>query len=451
MAEATPFFGERALQKAHIISYLKFERVFMAEKRQKSKKEYCLRFSAIEFIGASVYLAAMGYLSVYLQSTGMESSQIGIIYSLNSLVSICATLFWGVISDKIRSVRKVYMICLLSAAIIWPFIPATIPLKIKGYSLAILTIPLSAFVRMPIGGLTDNWVLQFSNKFGANYGRIRLWGTIGYVVLGLVLTAILPFTGVRATFYIYSGLVLFVFIMTLFVGEETLDKGQKQNNSFKDLQLSRLFKNYYLMAYMLFTVVMYCGSEAFLPYLMEEIGMDTNRLGMLYSIRSLLELPILYMAAKLRKRIALPVFILIQGTLYVVMYLSYSCVQGAVLFVIVTMLQGLTTGIDAGLGSAYIFALAPEELKSTAHLMSYAMAYLANMLGSLFGGFFVDLMGVRSYYLVTGLMISGALLLYALTFVLGKKVFKIPLPNHVRSMHKQLQLEQEQKAAEDQA
>ena len=235
------------------------------------------------------------------------------------------------------------------------------------------------------------------------------------------------------------------------MGEETLDKGQKQSSSLKDLQLGRIFKNYYLMSYMLFTVIMYCGSEAFLPYLMEEIGIDTNRLGMLYSIRSLLELPILYTAVKLRRRIALPVFILIQGSMYVIMFLSYSCIQGAVLFIIVTMLQGLASGIDVGLGSAYIFALAPDELKSTAHLMSYAMAYLANMLGSLLGGFIVDLMGVRSYYLVTGLMIGGALLLYMLTFVLGKKVFKIPLPDHVRSTHKQLQLEQAQKQAEEQA
>ena len=79
------------------------------------------------------------------------------------------------------------------------------------------------------------------------------------------------------------------------------------------------------------------------------------------------------------------------------------------------------------------------------------MAYLANMLGSLLGGFIVDLMGVRSYYLVTGLMIGGALLLYMLTFVLGQKVFKIPLPDHVRSTHKQLQLEQAQKKAKEQA
>ena len=96
-------------------------------------------------MAASVYLAAMGYLSVYLQSTGMSSQEIGVIYSLNSLVSICSTLFWGVVSDKMNSVRKALMTCLLLAAIVWPFIPLTIPLKIKGYSLAMLLIPLSAF------------------------------------------------------------------------------------------------------------------------------------------------------------------------------------------------------------------------------------------------------------------------------------------------------------------
>ena len=40
---------------------------------------------------------------------------------------------------------------------------------------------------------------------------------------GLALAAILPFLGVQATFYIYSGLLIVVFIMALFVGEETLD------------------------------------------------------------------------------------------------------------------------------------------------------------------------------------------------------------------------------------
>ena len=40
----------------------------------------------------------------------------------------------------------------------------------------------------------------------------------------------MPFVGVQATFYIYSGLVLLVFVMALFVGEETLDKGQKQSS-----------------------------------------------------------------------------------------------------------------------------------------------------------------------------------------------------------------------------
>ena len=125
------------------------------EQKRKTLAEYYWRFSAIEFVAASVYLAAMGYLSVYLQSTGMDSAQIGIIYSMNSLVSICSTLFWGVASDKMNSVRRALMTCLPLAAIIWPFVPLTIPIELKGYSLAMLLIPLHAFVRMPIGVLSD--------------------------------------------------------------------------------------------------------------------------------------------------------------------------------------------------------------------------------------------------------------------------------------------------------
>ena len=76
------------------------------------------------------------------------------------------------------------------------------------------------------------------------------------------------------------------------------------------------------------------------------------------------------------------------------------------------------------------------------------MAYLASMLGSLFGGFFVGLAGIRNYYLVIGAAIGTALLLYALSFVFGQKVLKIPLPDNVRSTHRQLQLEQEREEQE---
>ena len=98
----------------------------------------------------------------------------------------------------------------------------------------------------------------------------------------MALAAILPFLGVQATFYIYSGLLIVVFIMALFVGEETLDKAANKSNSLKDLHIGKLFKNYYFVSYLLFTVIMYCGSEAFLPYLMEEVGMNPDSLSLIH-------------------------------------------------------------------------------------------------------------------------------------------------------------------------
>ena len=53
------------------------------------------------------------YLTIFLQSIGWKTSDVGIINSLNSAVGVVSTPFWGTLSDKIRSIKKMGRIFIL--------------------------------------------------------------------------------------------------------------------------------------------------------------------------------------------------------------------------------------------------------------------------------------------------------------------------------------------------
>lgn len=68
----------------------------------------------------SIYMASsvvVSYLPLYYQALGFTSVQIGLLYSIGPLISIVSNLFWGLISDRLGTLKKV-LILLLCAQII---------------------------------------------------------------------------------------------------------------------------------------------------------------------------------------------------------------------------------------------------------------------------------------------------------------------------------------------
>ena len=80
--------------------------------RLKSKHPYLFTLSFMEFIGYGTSIAALGYLTVFLQEVGLDAAQVGMVTAINSVVGMVASPFWGIVSDKMRSMRKTLLICM---------------------------------------------------------------------------------------------------------------------------------------------------------------------------------------------------------------------------------------------------------------------------------------------------------------------------------------------------
>lgn len=53
------------------------------------------------------------YFPLYFQYRGYTTIQIGLLYSVGPLVGIVANLFWSMMSDKYRTIRKVLILIVI--------------------------------------------------------------------------------------------------------------------------------------------------------------------------------------------------------------------------------------------------------------------------------------------------------------------------------------------------
>jgi PPP family 3-phenylpropionic acid transporter len=159
--------------------------------------------------GAAYFFASgafMSYWPVWLRDRGIQDSQIGTLFMSRQLVSVGATLLIGVVAHRLGNVRGVILALAAAATVL-----------MTGYQfsytfLAILAVSLVwGGVWAPTMALYDGVLVNETKARGFNYGSLRVWGSVAFI-LGTILCGIaVEFKGPPWVLYVgLSGIVLLV-------------------------------------------------------------------------------------------------------------------------------------------------------------------------------------------------------------------------------------------------
>ena len=182
-----------------------------------------------------------------------------------------------------------------------------------------------------------------------------------------------------------------------------------------------LFRNYRFVTFLLFSFFFYIAiafESNFLPYLMSDIGIDSTNIGVILSIRALMEIPFLFFIANLRRRFKLRHLIMLAAVLMGVECLLLGFfVSSLPQFIVFAMFFGLGNGAFLGTSTNYIYELAPAHLRATAHGLFISVSQVAGILGNLLGGFLFDAVGGKPFYLIAGALLFFSVLVFAASFM----------------------------------
>lgn len=136
------------------------------------------------FLQYAIWGAWAPVLSEYLlNDLGFSGIQVGVIYSLLPLATIIAPFIGGQIADRYFAAQKVVALLQLVGGLFLFYISS-----ISNYSEMLWMMFIYSLLYAPTLALTNSIAFINLKNSEKEFGQIRVWGTIGWIVAGLALT-----------------------------------------------------------------------------------------------------------------------------------------------------------------------------------------------------------------------------------------------------------------------
>ena len=199
--------------------------------------------------GAAYFFAAgafMSYWPVWLRDRSINDAQIGTLFMSRQLVSVAATLLIGWVAHRVGNVRGVILALAAAATLLMTGYQFT-------YSFAaILAVTLVwGGVWAPTMALYDGVLVTETKARGFNYGSLRVWSSVAFILGTLICGAAVDRNGPSWVLYVgFAGIALLVPLGLLLPAAETHHRDRSSHAPFGilDLLASRPFLLFMLAA-----------------------------------------------------------------------------------------------------------------------------------------------------------------------------------------------------------
>lgn len=143
------------------------------------------RLSLMMFLQFFVWGAWFVTLGTHLGHIGFSGSQIGYAYLMNNIAAVVSPFFVGMIADRFFASQKVMGVLHLIGAVI-----LYLSADLTAVGPLILGLFLYNLTYMPTLALVNAVSFRQMKSPDAQFPKVRVWGTIGWIVAGLVITYI---------------------------------------------------------------------------------------------------------------------------------------------------------------------------------------------------------------------------------------------------------------------
>jgi PPP family 3-phenylpropionic acid transporter len=358
------------------------------------------------------YYAAIGtfspFAALYYRGLGFSGLEVGILSALQPLsVALLGPIF-GALADAHGWHRTILRIALALAAIL-----AISTSRAERFVPVMILIGLLAITATPIPPLLDAYAMTISERTGFPFGRLRVWGSLGYMVLTLGLPRLVG-KEVTSGYLIAYG-ACFGLTLLAAMGLPPLAERVPRpllaglGDALRNRSLLLLLGTAYLLSCS--SAIMY----VFLGIHMRDLGGSTSLVGVAFAISALSELPTIAFGAWFLRRFGPLRMLMLALAVYAVRYLAFSTVTDPAWILPVQLLHGLSYGIYLMASITLAHRVAGRAQAATAQALLTAVSFGAgNITGSLVGGALLDQVGTAGLFRGAAVLVLVTLALLTL-------------------------------------
>lgn len=343
----------------------------------------------------SLGVGAFQFLNLFYVDFGLSTGQIGALFAIGPLIMIFAQPFWGLLTDYLNSPKSTLFMMIIGASIIAILFPVATSFK----HLMILNVLYFFFQSsiQPIADATTMAVLKDSTDFG----KIRLWGSLGYAVGVITIGSLLDTYGLYLLF-ILNAFILMLTLLFIF----RLPVEQVKKRKFKMNEAMALFKNKSFLLFLLFSFLVHLtvhANNSFYAIFLQNLGATITLVGFALLIKSILEIPFFAMSKKLMKRFSYPVLLSLVAGVYGIRWLILGFSSNMEILIGSQILLSLSFSIQYFVSVAYVDQITPKEYRATGQTFYWAVSLgLGGLVGNILAGFVLIYIDIQTLYIIAG-------------------------------------------------
>ncbi|MBB6635180.1 MFS transporter [Cohnella thailandensis] len=373
-----------------------------------------VRLRTLNVFYFSLFALFISFLPVYASKIGISGTNIGLILGLGSAVCIVSQPVWGIISDKFRTIKKVLLLLFLLSALV-----GTLLFQSDELWLFTALVVLMNVVFLPSDALMETLNYQTSQREGISFGSIRTFGSMGFSVTSIVAGSLLKWWGIDSLAWIFLTVAVLTFALGLGVRDVPASSKPTAFKHLASFVLQKRTLAFFLLV--LIVAIPHKMNDMYIGLYIEELGGNVQWTGFAWFTMTITETLLFAVSARLIKPGREGRVMAIAAGLYVVRFLLSSIADGALMLVLLQVLQGFTFVLFYVGSMQFLYSIVPEQWKSTGQTMLTLLFFgVSGIVGSTAGGWLFDEFGGAVLYrIMTGLALAG--FLFSLSVIRRRK------------------------------
>ncbi len=357
------------------------------------------RFAAL----SAFYFAAIGlfnpYAPLWFQSLGLSTLAIGAIVSLQSWTRVAAPYVWGWLGDhrgrRVELIRLAALGAVLSA------------LGLLGVQSAALVAAVTALLFLANGGVVPLYEAVLAQMLAdrdggidpARYGRVRMWGSVGFIISVLLFGLLLEWVGI-AVFPVFVAVMNALMLAAALRLPSTPAEAHHAEPAPAVLPLLRRPPVAWFFASVFFTVLAHTSLYAFFSLYLVALGYSKGAVGALWAVAVAAEIVFFWGQGRWFRRLSPPGWLQVVA---LVTALRFAAIAGGGAHAAVLVLAQLTHAVSFAAHHAACIAQVhrhfPDRLRGRGQALYTVLGYgVPGVLGGIGGGWVIDHLGYAAVF-----------------------------------------------------
>ncbi|MEY4495917.1 MAG: hypothetical protein RL744_981 [Pseudomonadota bacterium] len=351
-----------------------------------------------------LYFAYVGlvspYASLFFLDRGFSVIEIAILMSMLQITRIVGPFSWGWLSDYLSDRIGIIRICACLAAVTFLcifFLQSYIAFFIWMFVLHTILSSL-----MPLGESATVHALFKDNSFDKRYGRLRLWGSLGFIAMVLFAGELFQRNGIELYPIVGAVILTFLALVTFRLHEPKMDRRKMVRGELLIVLFNPDVRWFLLSGF--FMIFAHAALYVFYSLYLADLGYNKFQIGLFWALGVAAEVIFFYFQSKVLSRLDAEVVLQIAFGIGVFRFILIAFFPLTWVLILAQLMHAATFGAHHSAATKLLQRWFTGPLQARGQALMATVSYgLGGTLGGLVAGWLWDATQPRNVFVMAAL------------------------------------------------